>query len=44
MDIVPSPEALKFDMPVKRRLPFDAGRQCDKDGNSYLSYFFSPAA
>lgn len=41
VDIVPSPEAIKFDMPVK--IVFrDAGRK-DKDGNSYLSYFFTPA-
>jgi uncharacterized protein len=42
IDIVPSPEALKFDMPVKVVYK-DAGRK-DKDGNSYLSYFFTPAA
>ena|SRR5579885_2038563 len=42
VDIVPSPEALKFDMPVKV-VYRDAGRK-DKDGNSYLSYFFTPAA
>ena len=41
VDIVPSPEALKFDMPVKV-VYRDAGRK-DKDGNSYLSYFFVPA-
>jgi hypothetical protein len=41
-DIVPSPEALKFDMPVKV-VYRDAGRK-DKDGNAYLSYFFTPAA
>lgn len=35
------PEALAFDMPVK--LVFDdAGRQ-DRDGNSYIAYFFEPA-
>lgn len=42
VDIVPSPEALKFDMPVKV-VYRDAGRK-DKDGNAYLSYFFTPAA
>ena len=41
IDFPPSPEAIKFDMPV--RLVFkDAGRK-DKDGASYLSYFFVPA-
>ncbi len=41
VDIVPSPEAIKFDMPVN--LVFrDAGRK-DKDGASYLAYFFTPA-
>jgi uncharacterized OB-fold protein len=39
--IVPSPEALKFDMPVDVVFR-DAGRK-DKDGNSYLAYFFTPA-
>ena len=42
IDIVPSPEAIKFDMPVKVVFA-DAGRK-DKDGNSYLAYFFKPAA
>jgi uncharacterized OB-fold protein len=41
VDIVPSPEALKFDMPVDV-VYRDAGRK-DKDGNSYLAYFFTPA-
>jgi uncharacterized OB-fold protein len=41
VDIVPSPEAIKFDMPVKVVFR-DAGRK-DKDGNSYLAYFFIPA-
>lgn len=41
VDMVPSPEAIKFDMPVKV-VYRDAGRK-DKDGNSYLSYFFVPA-
>ena len=40
--IVPSPEALKFDMPVDVVFR-DAGRK-DKDGNAYLAYFFTPAA
>jgi uncharacterized OB-fold protein len=41
VDIVPSPEALKFDMPVDVVFR-DAGRK-DREGNSYLSYFFTPA-
>ncbi|MFI4934666.1 MAG: Zn-ribbon domain-containing OB-fold protein [Caulobacterales bacterium] len=41
VDMVPSPEAIKFDMPVKVVFR-DAGRK-DKDGNSYLAYFFTPA-
>ena len=41
VDMLPSPEAIKFDMPVKV-VYRDAGRK-DKDGNSYLSYFFVPA-
>ena len=41
VDMLPSPEAIKFDMPVKVVFR-DAGRK-DKDGNSYLSYFFVPA-
>jgi uncharacterized OB-fold protein len=41
VDIEPDPEKLSFDMPV--RVVFrDAGRK-DKEGNSYLSYFFIPA-
>jgi uncharacterized OB-fold protein len=39
--VAPSPEAVKFDMPVKVVFQ-DAGRQ-DKDGNSYLAYAFTPA-
>ena len=42
IDIVPSPAAIKFDMPVKVVFG-DAGRK-DKDGNSYLAYFFTPAS
>jgi uncharacterized OB-fold protein len=42
VDMIPSPEAIKFDMPVKV-VYRDAGRK-DKDGNSYLAYFFTPAA
>jgi uncharacterized protein len=41
IDVDPSPAAIRFDMPVKV-VYGDAGRQ-DKDGASYLSYFFAPA-
>lgn len=41
VDIVPSPEAITFGMPVKVVFR-DAGRR-DKDGNAYLAYFFTPA-
>lgn len=41
LDVEPDPAKIKFDMPVK--LVFrDAGRK-DKEGNSYLAYFFVPA-
>jgi hypothetical protein len=39
--VEPSPDVIKFDMPVKV-VYGDAGRQ-DKDGASYLAYFFAPA-
>ena len=39
--VAPVPDAIKFDMPVKIVIK-DAGRE-DKDGNSYLAYFFQPA-
>ena len=42
VDMVPSAEAIKFDMPVNVVFR-DAGRK-DKDGNSYLAYFFTPAS
>ena len=42
VDMIPSAEAIKFDMPVNVVFR-DAGRK-DKDGNSYLAYFFTPAA
>ncbi len=41
IDFPPSPEAIKYDMPVKVVFK-DAGRK-DKDGASYLAYFFTPA-
>ena len=39
--VSPVPDAVKFDMPVKIVIK-DAGRK-DRDGNSYLAYFFQPA-
>jgi uncharacterized OB-fold protein len=39
--VSPVPDAIKFDMPIKIVIK-DAGRK-DKDGNSYLAYFFQPA-
>jgi hypothetical protein len=41
IDVLPSVEGIKFDMPVNVVFK-DAGRK-DKDGNSYLAYFFTPA-
>jgi uncharacterized OB-fold protein len=41
VDMLPDPQSIKFDMPVKV-VYRDAGRK-DKEGNSYLSYFFVPA-
>ncbi|MGH6870800.1 MAG: Zn-ribbon domain-containing OB-fold protein [Rhizomicrobium sp.] len=41
LDVEPDPEKIKFDMPVKV-VYRDAGRK-DKEGNSYLAYFFVPA-
>lgn len=41
LEIEPDPKKIKFDMPVKVVFR-DAGRK-DKEGNSYLSYFFVPA-
>ena len=41
VDMVPSAESIKFDMPVDVVFR-DAGRK-DKEGNAYLSYFFTPA-
>lgn len=41
VDIAPSPELIKFDMPI-RIIYADAGRK-DTAGNSYLSYAFVPA-
>jgi len=41
VEIEPDPAKIKFDMPVKV-VYRDAGRK-DKEGNSYLAYFFVPA-
>ncbi len=41
LGVDPDPAKIKFDMPVKVVIR-DAGRK-DKEGNSYLAYFFEPA-
>ena len=41
IEVEPDPKKLKFDMPVTV-VYRDAGRK-DKEGNSYLAYFFVPA-
>lgn len=41
LEVEPDPKKIKFDMPVKV-VYRDAGRK-DKEGNSYLAYFFVPA-
>ena len=41
LEVEPDPAKIKFDMPVKV-VYRDAGRK-DKEGNSYLAYFFVPA-
>ena len=41
LGVEPDPAKIKFDMPVKVVIK-DAGRK-DKEGNSYLAYFFEPA-
>lgn len=41
--IEPDPANVKFDMPVEVVFDDALGRK-DKDGNSYISYFFKPAA
>jgi uncharacterized OB-fold protein len=41
LEVEPDPKKIKFDMPVKV-VYRDAGRK-DKEGTSYLSYFFVPA-
>lgn len=41
--VEPDPEKIQFDMPVEVVFDDALGRK-DKDGNSYISYFFKPAA
>ena len=43
INIEPDPAKLPFDLPVEVVFEDALGRK-DKDGNSYLSYFFQPAA
>ncbi len=43
INIDPDPEKIKFDMPVDVVYKDALGRK-DRDGNSYTSYFFQPAA
>jgi len=43
IDIEPDPANLEFDMPVEAVFGDALGRK-DKEGNSYISYFFKPAA
>jgi hypothetical protein len=42
INVEPDPKKLKFDMPVDVVIK-DAGRK-DREGNSYLAYFFQPRA
>ncbi|MEQ8857310.1 MAG: Zn-ribbon domain-containing OB-fold protein [Pseudomonadales bacterium] len=41
INVEPDPEKIKFDMPVEVVFDDALGRK-DRDGNSYLSYFFKP--
>lgn len=41
INVEPDPEKIEFDMPVEVVFDDALGRK-DKDGNSYLSYFFQP--
>jgi uncharacterized OB-fold protein len=43
IDVEPDPEKIEFGMPVEVVFADALGRK-DKDGNSYLSYFFKPAS
>ena len=42
INIEPDPDKIEFNMPVKITFGDALGRK-DKEGNSYLSYFFEPA-
>ena len=42
INIDPDPDKIKFGMPIKLTYGDALGRK-DKEGNSYLSYFFEPA-
>ena len=42
INIEPDPDKIEFNMPVKVTYGDALGRK-DKEGNSYLSYFFEPA-
>ena len=42
INIDPDPEKITFDMPVEMVYQDALGRK-DRDGNSYISYFFQPA-
>jgi uncharacterized OB-fold protein len=41
INVEPDPEKIKFDMPVEVVYKDALGRK-DKEGNSYISYFFQP--
>ena len=41
IDCEPDPDKINFDMPVEVIFDDALGRK-DKDGNSYISYFFKP--
>ena len=43
INVEPDPEKIQFDMPVEVVYKDALGRK-DKDGNSYISYFFQPAS
>ncbi|MCH8257810.1 MAG: Zn-ribbon domain-containing OB-fold protein [Proteobacteria bacterium] len=43
INVEPDPEKIKFDMPIEVVFDDALGRK-DKEGNSYISYFFQPAA
>lgn len=43
INIDPEPDKIEFDMPVEVVFKDALGRK-DQDGNSYISYFFQPAA